>query len=282
MDKFAILINTCDMFEDCWEPFFKLFSIYWPEYKGVMYLNTETKQYNYPGLNIVPLKVSCGINKPRKRLTWSECLKLALKEINEDIILYMQEDYFLKDSAKSKVVGDYVKLMIDNKDIHCVHLTDQAVKAKNVACKYSKYNLKLVEINQRYRISCQAALWRKGVLLSYLRPYESAWQFEEFGSQRASILQHNFFVVDTNWVKLNQFEIVPYIFTGIIRGRWSEQVIPLFDKHHIYIDYTKRGFVKGAPVRTLKVKIKNKWNKIPGLFKNYFDLRRLRRTTKCH
>lgn len=31
--NYSILVNTCDKFEDCWNPFFKLLSIYWPDYQ---------------------------------------------------------------------------------------------------------------------------------------------------------------------------------------------------------------------------------------------------------
>ncbi|MGD1007944.1 MAG: hypothetical protein ABR980_12030, partial [Ignavibacteriaceae bacterium] len=140
-------------------------------------------------------------------------MKRALESIDNDIVVYMQEDYFLKDTVKNELVEKYAKLMRYNGDIHCIHLTDQAVIAEDKSLNYE--GLYTVALKQRHRISCQAALWRKSVLLSYLRSYENAWQFEEFGSKRSAALKHNFYVVDKNWVKLNKFEIIPYVFTGI-------------------------------------------------------------------
>lgn len=95
--KYSILVNTCDNFEDCWNPFFTLFKKYWSDYAGTIFLNTEYKTYEYSGLTIVPIQ-GCLKNKyPRtKRPTWSQCLKWALESINTDIILYLQEDYFIK------------------------------------------------------------------------------------------------------------------------------------------------------------------------------------------
>jgi hypothetical protein len=57
MGQYSILVNTCDKFEDCWDPFFKLFKFYWPDYTGTIYLNTEYKDYSFEGLTIVSLKV---------------------------------------------------------------------------------------------------------------------------------------------------------------------------------------------------------------------------------
>lgn len=43
--KYALLVNTCDKFEDCWIPFFSLLKKYWPDCSGKIYLNTEYKSY---------------------------------------------------------------------------------------------------------------------------------------------------------------------------------------------------------------------------------------------
>ena len=51
MDKIALLVNSCDKYEDLWAPFFTLLKKYWnPEYPIV--LNTESKDFNFEGLNI--------------------------------------------------------------------------------------------------------------------------------------------------------------------------------------------------------------------------------------
>lgn len=257
--NYSILINTTDSFEDCWVPFFTLFKIFWTDYQGVIYLNTETKVFKFPGLDI--RSIQNNKETPNVRETWSECLIRALNSIDEDVILYMQEDYFLKDMVKSEIVENYVRLMKENISISCLHLTDQAVIPEKKSIHFD--SLYTVKTKQRYRISCQAALWRKDILKSYLRNYENAWEFEEFGSKRAAKSNDKFYVVDNSWVKLNQFEIIPYVFTGVIQGRWYEEVIPLFKINNIKVDYTKRGFVKNAKPKPFFKKINGKYKKIP-------------------
>ena len=123
--KYSVLVNTCDKFEDCWNPFFKLFCMYWKDYKGKIYLNTEYKDYSFPGLDIIPVKGCVGKKINGSFATWSQCLKWALDSIPEDIILYLQEDYFLKSQVQTSMIDDAVNLMLENKDIKCIHLTDQ-------------------------------------------------------------------------------------------------------------------------------------------------------------
>lgn len=264
--NYSILINTTDSFEDCWMPFFTLFKKFWPDYTGKIFLNTENKEFTFPGLNIISIKNSN--NNLYKRITWSECLLRALDSIDTDVVLYMQEDYFLKDFVKNDLVEKYAKMIQDNAEIDCIHLTDQGSPGD----KISEYeNLYTIPKKHQDRICCQAALWRKEVLKQYPRTYETAWNFEWWGSKRAAILNHNFYVVDKKWVKLNTFEIIPYIFTAVIGGRWFKEVVPLCEVHNIKIDYSKRGFFERKST-TFKIRIKAKIKRLPVEIRSYCGL----------
>jgi len=274
MAQYSILINTCDKFEDCWHPFFKLFSIYWSDYDGKIYLNTEYKDFSYPELNIIPVKGCEKHQFPKtKRATWSQCLKWALESMDTDIVLYLQEDYFLKDYVKNDIIEKYAGLMRSNDNIHCIHLTDTSEVTK----QFSKEHDDLCPVDPKCngRINCQAALWQKNFLLSCIRIYESAWQFEALGSQREMAKLHNIYGIES--VRLNKFEIIPYIFTGVVQGRWYEEVVPLFEKHNIDIDYTLRGFLNDAPKRTISMKVRDKFIRTYYQVRNYFEIRKLKK-----
>jgi len=273
-DQYAILVNTCDKFEDCWNPFFKLFSIYWPNYDGKIYLNTEYKDFSYPGLNIIPVKGCEKHQFPKtKRATWSQCLKWALESMDADIVLYLQEDYFLKDHVKNDIIEKYAVLIGSNDDIHCINLTDMTETAKLIPIE----NADLYPVDPKFygRIHCQAALWQKKILLSCIRLYESAWQFEALGSQREMAKPHNIYGIES--VRFTKFEIIPYIFTGLVQGRWYKEVVPLFEKHNIIIDYSIRGFENDAPKRTMSMKVRGKIIRTYYQVRNYFEIRKLRK-----
>jgi hypothetical protein len=248
-----------------------LFSIYWPDYDGKIYLNTEYKGFTYGNLNIIPVK-GCAVKKDAHKITWSECLKRALEVIDTEIILYMQEDYFLRNYVKDATITHFAHLVRDN-DIDCLHLTDQGARAESRSLEFEK--LYIVPRKNKDRISCQAAFWRKDVLKQYIRTYETAWNFETYGSKRAAILKHNFYVVDMNWVKKNQYELLPYVFTGVIGGKWLKEVIPLFKEHNITIDFSKRGFY--APVSRISFtqRLIARVYRLPSDIRNYLDLIKL-------
>lgn len=248
--KYSILVNTCDKFDDCWDPFFKLLTIYWPDCKEKIYLNTEYKDYSFGDLDITAVKGSFEHNIPKgKYPTWSQCLIWALEKIETPIILYMQEDYFLKDKVKSDIIDRYVEIMEKDSMLKCIYISNPSVWHTEP----SEYeNLHYVAVNQNYRVSCQAALWKKDELLALLRARENAWYFEIYGSQRSGVLAHKYLGVPRSYVYNGQFEILPYIYTGIVKGQWLREVVPLFTNHQIEIDFSLRGFV-GDSVPKLKL-----------------------------
>ena len=48
--------------------------------------------------------------------------------------------------------------------------------------------------------------------------------------------------------------------------------MPLFAKHDIQIDFTKRGFVKDRQPKPLSKKIKDKWKRLPVIIKYNLEL----------
>ena len=233
-------------------------------------MNTETKEFTFPGLKIISIQNSK--DNPAKRITWSECLLRALNSIDTEIVLYMQEDYFLKDYVKNDIVENFVQIIKNNSKIDCIHLTDAASPGDSISEFENLYNTPRIH---KDRICCQAALWKKDTLKLYPRKHETAWNFEWWGSKRAAILNHNFYVVDRNWVKSNSFEIIPYVFTAVIGGRWLKEVVPLCELHNIKIDYSKRGFFERKTLN-LNKRIRAKWKRLPTEIRSYFGLIQLK------
>ena len=221
--NYSILINTCDKFDDCWDPFFKLWSLYWTDCEGKVFLNTEYKNYSYKGLDITSLKVCENHNFPKsQRATWSQCLKWALQFIDTDIVLYMQEDYFLSAKVDNKYVEFFLDMMTENKNIPCIQLSNGGIPAVSK----SSYELLFAsDPNFFSYVSCQASLWRKETLLCLIREHETAWNFEWWGSKRAKYFKYEFLVVDPKLFEATENGIIPYIMTGVIGGKWYKPVV---------------------------------------------------------
>lgn len=235
---YTILVNSTDSFEDCWYPFFTLFSKYWSGTPTRIVLNTETKDFSYPGLDLICSKVY-GSN-PSQRLAWGECLRRCLEKISTDLVLYLQDDYFINSPVDVKQIDDFARLMLAERYSHLSLVTFSNAGP----WRPTKHPL-LWEIDQKahYRISLQAGLWRKDRLLMYIRSHENPWQFELWGSKRAHRISDTFFCLNHDIFNKENRRVIPYEPTGIIKGKWNRRAVyDLFPENGIKVDFSRRGF----------------------------------------
>jgi hypothetical protein len=254
----TIIVQSTDSFSDCWRPFFKLFSYYWPECKYPILLNTETKTFSFKGLNIEStgiLRLSQG-----KWPTWSESLLLCLGRVSTDIIFLILDDFFISGPVDIESFEILMSIMV-NRGYSNITLTEHG--NQRPALPTNDPYLLSVEQKANYRLSTSPALWRKDILKSYLRDAESAWEFEIFGSRRAWRRPDTLFIANPAAIKNGHDGVIPYFQcthdTGIVKGRWQHEIKPFFEKHGIDMDYSVRGFNQT----------------LPGFLNRYYLLRRL-------
>lgn len=234
-DLCTVLVNSCDKYEDTWEPFFILFEKYWPDCKFPIVLNTETKQFDYKNLNI---KVSNVIGK-RKNISWGKRLKSVLKRINTKYIIFMLDDFFLMDYVDSNRIDEIIEWMENDNNIAVFSLfrvednNHKDIKSK----KYKDFYLR----NQHgdYRYNCQIAVWNRKELIKSLRSFESAWDWELMGNVRSYRNKKKFYTLMNPDKYIFKYD---YEKCGIVRGKWMlPYVKELFDKENIKIDFSIRN-----------------------------------------
>lgn len=89
----TIIVSSCDAYADCWEPFFKLFARYWPDVPAQVILITDAADYECPHMAVTTFRAAENQDDRRRRWGWN--LKRCLESLNTQLILYLQEDYFL-------------------------------------------------------------------------------------------------------------------------------------------------------------------------------------------
>ena len=231
----AILVNSSDGFQDCWEPFFRLLETYWPGCRFPIYLNVESASYVH-----ATLPVRC-LNHPAaaagERMPWSDRLLRSLAAIPERCVLVMQEDYFLDAPVRTDLVEECLRLVAGG-EVGCVHLTHFGARRGRRRAELP-YLVDVPRISL-YRVSTQAAIWDKEVLASYVRPDETVWETELLGTMRSWCAHAPIRSADARM--LAEGPVMSYTGTGIIRGRWHPAMPSLFERHGIVVDYTRRGF----------------------------------------
>jgi hypothetical protein len=252
----TLFVNSSDGFADCWHPFFRLLDLHWPEH-GPALLNTEKAFWLDAPSYVRSSQVALG---EAERLTWSECVIRGLQQITTPLVLYFQEDYFLERPVRHAVIEQAAAAMLADPSIGHIALTQHGSLPPFEPYPDPAYE----KIGQkaRYRISTQAGLWRKDVLLSYLIPVENGWMFEILGTMRAQRRKDLFLVA--RFDESAGGPAIAYTHTGIIKGQWHPAMPDLFARHGLEMDFSKRGFyVPPAPLFA-KIAVARKLAKQPG------------------
>lgn len=267
----TIIVATSDEFEDCWDPFFTLFKRFWPDCSYPIVLTTSKKKYTRREFDI---ECSQAQRFYSHNPTWSERLLCALeKNVKTNIVLFLQEDFFLTGNVDEETILNCCGLLCQN-NYSCITLTNHATRRVS----YPTENPLLSKIDDKspYRVTTLPALWMKQTLKRYIKPAENIWMFEIFGTRRSYKIKDSFYKVNEDAISKGYKEVIPYFETeeadsGIAKGKWQTGIEELFDSAGIKINYETRGYFKKLPsilnkYYLAKVLLKNPKLIIPGLF----------------
>ena len=228
----TIVVSTCDAYRDLWPAFFALFKRYWPDCPYKIVLNTETLDFQWPGLEIEAFGFG-------ENMTWGKRLRKTLKKIQTDQVLMLLDDFFLQAPVDTERLENCMHWMQQNPEIANFSLfPDYFENLKDE--RFEDFELR--KRVTAYVVNCQAGLWNRKELISLLRDHENAWQFEEFGTIRARYYKtHKKFYILANGAPL----IFDYPVGGAIhRGKWRQDMPELLAREHVEMDFSKRGFIE--------------------------------------
>ncbi len=230
----AVVVSSCDAFFDAWRPFTFFFRKFWSDCPFPIHLIVNRLRVHSNLIHPVAVGPDRG---------WATNMQIALQEIKESHILYMQEDYFLKAPVdRAQLAEDFAYSFAHNAASFCFY-------------GRSQLEADFRPINQRYgvvprdsdgRTRCQVTLWKRDVFASALRSGETAWNMEARGSERTrDNLTISYARPDSG--------AIPYLMSGISRGLWMPQAIALCREHNLEIQPKFRpNFVENPSARKFR------------------------------
>jgi hypothetical protein len=226
----AIIVMSCDAFEDVWQPFFTLFNRYWADCPFPKYFCTDAKPAQQDGFIDIT---------PGKNLAWSYRLQYALRQIPQKYVLFLQDDFFLLKPANTQKIIQYLAI-IQQENAGVLRIFPSPPPSES----YKNYTtVGLLKPYTPYRVSCQAAIWDKDVLLELVNPTENIWAFETEGTQRSNALSQVFLSVyiDEAGEPLEKGDYAyTYFCTAVYKGKWMRGAVAMCEQEGIHIDLTKR------------------------------------------
>jgi hypothetical protein len=238
MAMYTVLVNSCDAYDDCWQPFFRLLKRFWPDLDAPIVLNTETKSFSIEGLNI---RCEAGrLIGEKAAVPWAARLARVLGTIDTPFVLMTLDDFFIRRPVNAAVINE-IACTMQKESIGHVMLSPPHSPYRRTG------HSMLVDKGQRspYRVSLQVGLWRPSCLMRYLRMHENPWQTEIYGTKRSWRVKERFCALDPLYVASAGLPIAYDDTGGIARGRWyREKVEDLFRENSIVVDFDKRGWYR--------------------------------------
>ncbi len=251
----TILVNSCDLYEDTWYPFFKLLQKQWPDCPYRIILNTETKQYNCPFLNVETINSG-------KDLSWTARLRYVLNKIDSEFVLFFLEDFFLLSEVRTESFYKALDIIKNNSDVGLVHFTpvEKDTPAPQNDLDNCFYELPVKKRTLRTRVAI--SLFRKDYFLKLLYGDENPWQYERESHIRSmfagyKIIRQNYSLYPPTF----HYCLDHSIGIGVTSRKWLKNNKQFFESMGIYdVNYERLGILTDDVLKEMNIeqsKIKN-------------------------
>lgn len=215
-----ILVLSCDKNDDLWMPFHHCIEKYWKNHPEIIYATESVKNPYY--------KTICH-NEPLER--WTKRIRETLADIDDDKILIMMDDYFIRqpvDIKRIKYANKHLKNNI------AVFYFEKSFDDKDEYTPYKEFKKR--QHGSSYEVAINCGLWQKDKLINVLERNSDPWDIELNQDNKG----YDYYINSGDYII--DWGYVTYIWTGICRGKWCRNVVPFFEKEKIKIDYDRRGF----------------------------------------
>jgi len=171
MSDFKIIVTTSDRYHHILPVFFFLFEKYWGG-------EVELVGYKEPK-NLPSYCTFHSMGEQRGPSFFSDDL-IKYFEKQDDHIIWLMEDTFLKDHVKYQRLTDLMSLMKYNANIGRISLSCDSIKHYTTLYGQLADGAEIFQTPpvSAYHLSTQPAIWNKKFLLKWLWPGHSPWEFE--------------------------------------------------------------------------------------------------------
>lgn len=239
MQKYTLLYSTCDAYDDLWKNFFILLKKYWPSFNGRIIFNSEKKFYQNEAYNIV------NVEHPTDNLSWSDRLYDALKLVETEYVLFVLDDFYLRDYVNTTAFNACIDFMDANPDVMSIAFSKEPGIKKTVR-EIDGFSFR--KHFSLYKTTAHLSLYRTSFLKKILRTKESAWDFEVNSTFRSYFKKGRFICATTN-----SSPVFPYDYGAlVIGGKFIKNIKERFEKAESIIFSDKRECATARPTPSKK------------------------------
>ncbi len=216
----TIVVDSFDGYSDLWACFFDIFKKHWKDCPYEIKLVSNHKKYN----SIDTITVG-------DEICWSDRTLKAIKQVKNDYVLLLLEDYFFGQKVENKDIKNAIDFMKKNQAKY-LRLTNIPKSRFN-----EKDNFFQLYCDEEYGVNLQASIWDKRFLIESLEKYPgNAWEFE-IGFLKSAVTAKHVFLDGCYGMAKDPLNI----HNGVLKGKWFPKEIKYFSKLGFDIPWEKRG-----------------------------------------
>jgi hypothetical protein len=212
-------VSSSDAYSDLWTPFFTLFWRNWPDCPYPVYLGVNQAQFDHARVQTL----NAGADE-----SWSKNLRLFLSRIDSDYVLFLLEDFFFIKRVPTALVSEQLNAL------HSLGGTMLRLFPNPPPHAHVNGYDRIGSVHRfaPFRVSAQAALWKRSEFAALLVDGESPWDFEKNGTLRSQSLAGGFYCTYK--------PVIPYIHV-IEQGLWFRSAARRFGRANIGCNFAMRG-----------------------------------------
>lgn len=204
-----VLVLSCDKNEDTFKPFHYLMEKNWKDHPKIIYA-TETITN--------PYYETIAVNNQ----IWSERIKETLKQIEDNEILLLVDDIFIRKPVDTKRIDyarDHLKGNIAMFNFEkSFDLGDEETSLEGF--KKRKHG-------SNYEVSIMCGLWDKEKLMKVIEPKSTIWEVE----YKQNNCNYDYYINSGDYIIDWGYETWKQV--GICKGKWCKETIEYFKKNNI-------------------------------------------------
>ncbi len=221
MESISLVTYTNSVMKDAWEMYFGQIDKHFKINNSFVFSNEECSDYE--NHNFIKYDNSDPYYKQ-----YLGCLK----EVQDNFLIYMQEDFFLYEDVDEKKLQTYVNFLKENNEYSFVRLlrcgyVENTRGAQDID-SHVQGDMYEVNLNSKDSFSMQPTLWRKEKLVElYDHVKSEKWLEADHWFDGCVDLNTKGVMIYNGEDKRGKFHydsiVFPYTCTGITKGRWNMQ-----------------------------------------------------------
>ena len=215
-----ILVCSCDNNEDTFIPFHHCIEKYWQDHPEIIYTTESVTNPYY--------RTICK-NEP----IWTRRIRETLNEIEDNQILLMVDDIFIRDYVDTKRI-EYLQSQL--KGNIAMFNFEKSFDSNDIETNVDGFKKR--NRGSNYELSIMCGLWDKEKLLNVIKDDSSIWEVE----YKQNTCGYDYYINSGEYIIDWGYRTWQYV--GICKGKWCKETLEFFKKENIEIEI-KRETMEG-------------------------------------